>query len=93
MCHLSTVQEEDAAKARDRVAIVMGLRNGMRLNFNLDTYAHELEELNSLSTDVAIELCRQSSGHISKQSNAGYRGVYARPGKRGICLRWEAKIR
>ena len=93
---LSMVQEEDAAKARDRVAIAMGLKPHTRLNFDIETYAHELEELKALNKDLAIELSRQSSGHCSNQSNSGFRGVYARPGRSKNLTpvnRWEAKIR
>ena len=78
-------QEEDAAKAFDRAAIVMNKLH--TLNFDLKTYSKELQDLRKLSKEEFIASCRRQS-HGFCRGKAKYRGVSARP-----TGRWEARIR
>ena len=86
------IQEEDAARAYDRVAIAMG-RHHSELNFHHNQYSHELDMLKSLGKQEVIVMCRQCSSRLSarvrehKMGKSGYRGVNATPSGK-----WEAKI-
>ena len=81
------VQEEDAARAWDHVAIAIG-RPDAHLNFDINTYADDLDKLKSLSKDEAIKMCLQSSrGGRKPTGQSGYHGVSKTP-----FGRWVAQI-
>ena len=83
------VQEEDAARAWDHVAIAIG-RPDAHLNFDINTYADELDKLKSLSINEAIAMCLKSSvshGGRKLRGQSGYRGV-----TKTLSGRWMAEI-
>ena len=82
------VQEEDAARAWDHVAIAIG-RPDADLNFDINIYADDLDKLKSLSKDEAIAMCLQSSiGHDLCIGQSGYRGVTKTPLRRWVANIW-----
>ena len=82
------VQEEDAARAWDHVAIAIG-RPDADLNFDIINYEDDLDKLKSLSKDEAIKMFLQSSiGHDRHIGQSGYRGVSKTPLGRCVANIW-----
>ena len=63
-CFDFDLQEEDAARAYDRAAIIMH-RPENQLNFGYAAYSNEIEELRKLGIDNFVAIFREFGGRIA----------------------------